>query len=124
MGPAAILATALAHTACTCYWIVALILTTSFAVHFNSVTAQRWGYSCISGWLFTWFVLEIVKVMLSTILEISQLNQRSRLVDHTRLQDRVAMKKARKMKQMASLANASGIAVPKLHSLLPVPPPP
>lgn len=26
-----------------------------------SPNASRWAYSCISGWIFTWFVLEFVK---------------------------------------------------------------
>merc|ERR1711920_714291 len=45
--PAAHLATALAHMAAACYWVVAFVLTTAFAVHFNSFTAKRWAYSCL-----------------------------------------------------------------------------
>merc|ERR1712048_1013143 len=120
--PLAKLANALAHTAVACYWVVALVLVFSYSVHFNEIMARRWAYSCWCGWLFMWFVLELVKVALSTIVELSQLNQRRRLVDHTRLKDRVAMKREKKIKQMTSLAKAQGVPVPMFNSLLPVPP--
>merc|ERR1740121_339756 len=124
--PAAHLATAMAHTAAACYWIVGLVLTVSFAVHFNSMTAKRWAYSCLSGWLFTWCVLEVVKVMLTTIVELSQLNQRRNLVNEDRLKERIQAKREKKMKQMTTLAQTTGVPVPALNmnSLLPVPPPP
>merc|ERR1712113_211342 len=108
--------------AVVCYWLVALVLAVAYAMRFNPSTAKKWAYSCMSGWAFTWLVLEIVKVTLSTILELSQLGQRKRMHDYTKLKDKVAAKKAAKMKQMLAMATRDGIPVPKLHPLLPVPP--
>lgn len=120
--PMAQLVNALAHMAVASYWIVAFVLSGIYAAHFPRKTAVHWAYSCISGWLFMWFVLEVVKIGLLTILELSQFNQRRRLHDHSKLKDKVAFKKAMKMKQMSAMAHASGIAVPTMHALLPAPP--
>jgi hypothetical protein len=110
--PMAQVANALAYTAVVSYWITALILTAIYAVHLSSRDALRWLYSCLSSWIFTWFVLEIVKSILVTILEIQQLSQRRRLRDHKSLRDQVALKKTLKMKQMTALAASTGIEIP------------
>mmetsp|Transcript_23961 Transcript_23961/g.54477 ORF Transcript_23961/g.54477 Transcript_23961/m.54477 type:complete len:135 (-) Transcript_23961:120-524(-) len=115
---------ALAHMAVASYWIVAFVLSGCYAAHFPRKTAVHWAYSCICGWLFMWVVLEVVKIGLLTILELSQFNQRCRLSDQTKMKDKVALKKAMKMKQMSAMAERSGIPIPKMHSLMPAPPMP
>lgn len=121
--PMAQVANALAYTAVVSYWITALILTAVYAVHLSSRDSLRWLYSCLSSWIFTWFILEVVKALLVTILELQQLSQRRRLRDHRSLRDQVAMKKAAKMKQMTAIAQSTGIAIPQL-AVLPAPPMP
>jgi hypothetical protein len=121
--PMARVANALAYTAVVSYWMVALILTAVYAVHLSSRDSIRWLYSCLSSWVFTSFVLEIVKTLLVTILELQQLSQRRRLRDQRSLKDQVAMKKAMKMKQMQSQFLASGLRLPK-HLEQPKPPEP
>jgi len=119
--PMAQLANAMAYAAVVSYWITALILTAVYAVHLSSRDALRWLYSCLSSWVFTWFILEIVKALLVTILELQQLTQRRRIRDHKQLHNQVAFKKALKMKQMTALAQASGISIPQLP-VAPAPP--
>lgn len=119
--PAALLVNAIAHTAVAMYWTVATALAVMYAVYFVPAIATRWAYSCISGWIFTWFVLEFVKVALSAIIEMSQLNQRKLLSDPAKLKARIFHKTERKKKQMEAKSNAAG-AMPKMHSLLPRPP--
>jgi len=121
--PMAQAASALVHTAVTCYWITALALTVTYAARFGHNTAIRWAYSCIAGWLFLGLILEVVRNTLTTILELSQLNQRRRLQDHLRLKDRVALKKALKKKQMVDLVKMPGI-VPAPEPRPARPPPP
>jgi len=101
--PMAQVANAMAYTAVVCFWTTALVLTGVYSVHLNGKDALRWLYSCLIGWAFTWFVLELVKAVLVTILELQQLNQRRRIKDHHSLRDQVAMKKARKMKAMEAM---------------------
>uniref|UniRef100_A0A7S1L5D0 Uncharacterized protein n=1 Tax=Alexandrium catenella TaxID=2925 RepID=A0A7S1L5D0_ALECA len=122
--PMATLVNALAHMAVASFWVVSFLLSGVYAAHFPRETAIRWAYSCISGWLFMWFALEVVKIGLVTILELSQFNQRCRLHDQFKLKDKVALKKAMKMKQMSAMAQASGITVPKMLALVPAPPMP
>jgi len=119
--PMAYLATIMAHVAVGCFSIASLVLAVVYGIHFSARAAASWAYSCASGWLFMWFILEVVKITLSTILELSQLNQRRRLHDHPKLKDKVALKKAMKMKQMSAMAHASNVAAPKMHSLVPAP---
>lgn len=111
--PMAQLANMMAHTAVTCYWIVALVLTLFYTVHFDDKTALLWLYSCITAWIFLGICLEIVKLVLSTILEIQQYNLRRRAKDHKQLYDQVLHKKGIKMKQMTAMATAAGIPIPK-----------
>merc|ERR1719277_457967 len=118
--PMAHLASLLAHIAVLCYWIVSLILCTVYAVHFKRATALRWLYSCLSGWLFTWLVLEMVKVTLSTVLELSQFYQRRKMADNSRFKDKVLHLRNQKRKKMERFARL----VPGPPPLPPNPPPP
>jgi len=120
-SPLAHVANVLAHTAVACYWATALVLTVVYSAHLNRKTAVRWLYACLCSWGFTWFVLEMVKAMLVTILVLQQLNQRRRLNDHKSLKDQVALKKAMKMRRMTAMARAAGMDVQKM---LPPPVPP
>merc|ERR1712187_906207 len=98
--PMAQAANLLAHVAVLCYWLVAMIISLSYGVHFSKTIAQRWLYACLSGWVFTCFVLELVKIALATILELSMLGQRQGMEDQTAARDRAAQKRAVKHKQM------------------------
>lgn len=118
--PMAAVANALAYTAVVSYWTTALLITTVYTVLLSSRDSLRWLYSCLSGWAFSLFVLEIVKALLVTILELQQLNQRRRLKDHQSLKDQVRLKKERKMKEMTKAAIKEGKAVPAGPLQLPV----
>lgn len=111
--PMAQLANMMAHTAVTCYWIVALVLVLLYTVHFDDKTALLWLYSCITSWIFMGLCLESIKLVLGTILEIQQYNLRRRAKDHKQLYDQVLNKKNFKMKQMTAMATAAGIPLPK-----------
>jgi len=123
--PVAVLARAIAYMAVICFWVLALALCAIYAVHFSADIAAHWAYSCLSGWLFTWLVLEMVKVLLSAFLELAQLRQRQRAApDGPAVEDRVARLLEAKGRRMAT--NAAS-ARPKLTggmmlSLVPAPP--
>lgn len=129
--PMAHFASFLAHVAVSCYWIVSLILASVYAVHFKQTTALRWFYSCLSGWSFTWLILEVVKVTLCTILELSQFYQRRKMADNSRFKDEVSRFKSQKLKKMAALARCPVATVQRaslrgplgLQGLVPGPPP-
>jgi len=120
--PMAQVANALAYTAVVSYWATALVLTSVYALHLSSRDSLRWLYSCLCSWAFTWIVLEVVKTFLVTILELQQLSQRRRVRDHRSLKDQVEKKRAIKMKQMTALAQASGLPIPPMVALGPMPP--
>lgn len=127
--PMAQAANALAHIAVASYWLVALSLVLSYAVYFSSTVARLWTYAVLSGWVFTCLVLELVKVALSTILELSLLSQRKRLEDHRRLREKATTRKAAKWRQMEVAGASRGVSLPTLASggarppLPPEPPP-
>jgi hypothetical protein len=126
-------ANAMAHIAVTSFWLVCLALVLSYGAHFSKDTALSWLYASASSWIFTWFVLDLVKVTLSTILELSLLNQRRRLEDYKTLRDKAASKKAKKWGQMDNnwSVRGTGAILPKLadpsrlgNIVPPVPPQP
>lgn len=119
--PLARTANAMAHMAVATYWIAASAVAVAYALYFGPATATRWAYACLSGWAFTWLVLEAVKVALTAILELSELSQRRSVSEHFKIKERVKLKTERKKRQMEALGKAAGI-VPKMHSLLPRPP--
>jgi hypothetical protein len=100
--PMAQVANCLAYTAVVSYWTTALVLTTVYAVHLNSQDAVRWLYACLASWVFTCFVLEVVKAMLVTVLELQQLHQRTLLSLDRSLKRQAEAKRDIKRKQMAS----------------------
>jgi len=99
----AFLVLALAHAAVACFWTMSLFLMIIHVVHLSGTSAWRWFYACISSWVFSWFILDVVRSILLTILELQQYSQRRRLKDHRSLRNQVAAKKALKMRQMASV---------------------
>lgn len=122
--PMAQVANALAYTAVVSYWITALTLTAVYSVHLSSRDALRWLYACCWSWGFTLLILEVVKAMLVTILELQQLSQRRRLRDNKSLQSQVNKFRDRKKKKMEAeiqkQLNAGGLA--PMAALPPVPP--
>eukprot|EP00747_Dinoflagellata_sp_TGD_P129922 gnl/TRDRNA2_/TRDRNA2_174762_c1_seq10.p1 gnl/TRDRNA2_/TRDRNA2_174762_c1~~gnl/TRDRNA2_/TRDRNA2_174762_c1_seq10.p1 ORF type:complete len:513 (+),score=94.84 gnl/TRDRNA2_/TRDRNA2_174762_c1_seq10:106-1539(+) len=108
--PMSHVATVLAHIAVTCYWVVALTLAGAYAVHLRQRTAYRWLYACIWSWLFSWIVLEGVKIFLATVRELQQLQMRRRLQDHRSLKEQVMRKKALKTRQMQDAAEEARLA--------------
>lgn len=127
--PRAELANVMAHLATACFWAVAMMLSCVYGIRFRSATATSWFYSCASGWIFVCCILDVVKVLLSTMLEISEFNQRQRLRDHTRIEDKVSLRRAIKLTQMSALAGATGkpvtkVIAPLLPPPLPLQPPP
>lgn len=94
------MANVLAYVAVVSYEFIALLLTWVYSVHLSSRDSLRWLYSCFSSWIFTWFVLELLKPMLLTMMELQELSQRRRHRDLRKLRDQVFLKKAKKMKKM------------------------
>lgn len=123
--PVVVLARAIAYIAVICYWVVALALCAIYGVHFGAGVAEHWAYSCLSGWLFTWLVLEMVKILLAAFLELAQLWQRQRAApDRSAMEGRVARLLEAKDSRMAAKAAS---ARPKLTggmmlSAVPAPP--
>jgi hypothetical protein len=115
--PMAQLANMMAHTAVTCYWIIALVLVLLYTVHFDDKTALLWLYACVTSWVFLALCLESIKLILNTILEVQQYNLRRRAKDHKQLYDQVLNKKQIKMKQMTAMATAAGIPLPKAAAM-------
>lgn len=116
--PMARLANVIAHMAVALYWILACVITFDYALYFAPNTAVQWAFACLSAWLFTFLVLELVKVALAAILELSQLSQRKRLCDHSKFKERVRMNTERKIKKMKE-KERSGALAPGFSALLP-----
>lgn len=123
------LANVIAHAAAALYWTVATVLTVAYALYFGPRMAARWTYACLCGWAFTWLVLEVVKVALSAIQELSQLSERRRLAgDRPLLKEAVRRARERKRKLMEGARHDRGALdagadpLPQLHALMPRPP--
>lgn len=114
-NPMARISNALAHLAMTLFWAVSLILTVNYTTHLGGGSARRWFYALLCSWFFTWLVLELIRILLITIMELQQLYHRQRSRDHSKLSDLMAAKREAKRKAM-------NVALGDAFSILPARP--